>query len=131
MSEEHKELVRRFYAEAMNAGEIDKFDDFFTPELAPRMKASCGAYLGSFPDLHASIDDMVAEGDTVFLRGTTTGTHDGAPITGIEPTGRRIAIEFAESYKVRDGRFVGYWCQADMAGLVRQLTEEKEPAPVG
>jgi hypothetical protein len=47
-----------------------------------------------------------------------------------EPSGRRVAVELAESYKIRDGRFVGYWCQADVAGLVRQLTAEQEPARV-
>jgi hypothetical protein len=32
-------------------------------------------------------------------------------------------------FRVADGRFVGYWCMTNVAGLMRQLTEE--PAVAG
>jgi predicted ester cyclase len=56
-----------------------------------------------------------------------TGTQDGE-IKGVAPTGRRVSVDTAEIYRIRDGRFVGYWCQSDVAGMLRQLTEER-PAP--
>jgi predicted ester cyclase len=127
MTEGNATLVRRYYDEAVNAGDVERIDDFFPPEVAERVKAGCTAYLQAFPDLHSSLDEVLEQGDRVMVRGTITGTHDG-PIKGVEPTGRHVAIEFAESYVVRDGRFVAYWCLADVAGLMRQLTE---PAAVG
>ena len=35
-----------------------------------------------------------------------------------------IASESAEVFRIADGKFIGYWCLANVAGLMRQLTEE-------
>ena len=127
MSEENKELVRRWYEE-WNSGNLDAVDEFFAdPALAAGIRRGCGVYLGAFPDLHASIEELIAEGDKVVCRSTMTGTKDGE-IKGIAPTGRQVSMDSAEIYRVKDGKFVGYWCQADVAGLTRQLTEER---PIG
>ena len=53
-----------------------------------------------------------------------TGTHDGE-YKGIPATGRHVSSESAEVFRIADGRFVGYWCLANVAGLMRQLTEEQ------
>ena len=53
-----------------------------------------------------------------------TGTHDGE-YKGIPATGRHIAVESAEVFRVADGKFAGYWCLVNVAGLMRQLTEEQ------
>ena len=53
-----------------------------------------------------------------------TGTHDGE-YKGIPATGRHIASESAEVFRIADGKFVGYWCLTNVAGLMRQLTEEQ------
>jgi predicted ester cyclase len=77
MSEENKELVRRYYRE-WNAGNLDVIDELFADErVAAGVRRGCGAYLAAFPDLHASIEELVAEGDKVVCRSNTTGTHDG------------------------------------------------------
>lgn len=129
MSEQNKELVRRWY-QAWNTGDLDAIDEFFAdPQLATMIRRGCGVYLTAFPDLHASIEELIAEGDKVVCRSIMTGTQDGE-IKGIAPTGRRVSIDSAEIYRIRDGRFVGYWCQTDVAGLKRQLTEE-QPAAAG
>jgi predicted ester cyclase len=57
-----------------------------------------------------------------------TGTHDGE-YKGIPATGRHVAAESAEVFRVADGRFVGYWCLTNVAGLMRQLTEEAAATP--
>jgi ketosteroid isomerase-like protein len=127
MLDENKELVRRWYGE-WNAGNLDAVDEFFAdPELAARIRRGCGVYLAAFPDLHASIEELIAEDDKVVCRSNMTGTQDGE-IKGIAPTGRQVSIDSAEIYRIREGKFVGYWCQADVAGLTRQLTEERPVA---
>jgi len=52
-----------------------------------------------------------------------TGTHDDE-FHGIPATGRHMATDSAEVYRIADGKFIGYWCMVDMSGLMRQLTEE-------
>jgi predicted ester cyclase len=105
--------------------------DYFADErIVDGVRRGCFSYFTAFPDLHCSLDELIAEGDTVFLRSTMTGTHDGE-YKGIPPTGRHVAAEAAEVFRIVDGKFVGYWCLTNVAGLMRQITEEQvvEAAP--
>jgi steroid delta-isomerase-like uncharacterized protein len=128
MSEENKALVRQYYSQVLNGRELDAVGDYFADEsLVAGVRRGCFAYFTAFPDLHMSVEEFIAEGDRVFCRSTMTGTHDGE-YKGIPATGRHISSESAEVFRIADGRFVGYWCLSNVAGLMRQLTEEKVPA---
>ena len=125
MSEENKALVRRYYDEVLNGRNLDAVEDFFAdPRVIEGVRRGCFSYFESFPDLHVSIDDLIAEGDRVFCRSTMTGTHDGE-YKGVPPTGRNMSSESAEIFTIADGKFAGYWCLSNVAGLMRQLTEEQ------
>ena len=124
MSEQNKQVVREYYERVLNGRDLDAVGDFFVDErIVAGVKGGCFRYFEAFPDLHVALDDVIAEGDRVFVRSTMTGTHDGE-YKGIPATGRHVAAESAEVFRVADGRFVGYWCLANVAGLTRQLTEE-------
>ena len=130
MSDQNKELVRRYYAEVLNGRNLDAVGDYFSDErMVEGVRRGCFSYFQSFPDLHCGIDALIAEGDRVFCRSTITGTHDGE-YKGIPPTGRHIATDAAEIFTIADGKFVGYWCLTNVAGLTRQLTEEQVVASV-
>jgi steroid delta-isomerase-like uncharacterized protein len=125
MSEQIKALVRSWYAEVMNGRELDRVGEYFADErIAEGIRRGCFSYFQSFPDLHISVDELIAEGDKVFCRSTMTGTHDGE-YKGIPATGRHVSGESAEVFTIADGKFVGYWCMTNVAGLMRQLTEEQ------
>ena len=124
MSEQNKAAVRSYYEHVLNGRNLDDVGEYFENEqLAERIRRGCFSYFRSFPDLHCAIDDLIAEGDKVFCRSTMTGTHDGE-YKGIPATGRHISSESAEVFRIADGRFAGYWCLSNVAGLMRQLTEE-------
>jgi predicted ester cyclase len=124
MSDENKEVIRRYYRE-LNAGNLDVIGEVFgDPDLAARVRRGAEVYFNAFPDLHFSIEELIAEGDSVFCRSIITGTHDGE-IKGIAPTGRQISVDDGEVFRLEGGRFMGYWCQVDVAGMMRQLTEER------
>jgi predicted ester cyclase len=124
MSEQNKEIVRAYYAEVLNGRDLDAVANYFADErMVEGVRRGCFSYLTAFPDLHVSLDELLAEGDRVFLRSTMTGTHDGE-YKGIPPTGRHIAAESAEVFRIADRKFVGYWCLANVAGIMRQLTED-------
>ena len=124
MSEQSKELVRRYYADVLNGRKLDAVGEYFSDaRVVEGVRAGCFRYFEAFPDLHVSIDELVAEGDRVFCRSTMTGTHDGE-YKGIPATGRHISSESAEVFRISDGMFAGYWCLSNVAGLMRQLTEE-------
>lgn len=128
MSEQHKQRVRDYYARVLNGRDLDAVGEFFADErMVENVKGGCFRYFDAFPDLHVALDELIAEGDRVFVRSTMTGTHDGE-YKGIPPTGRHVAAESAEVFRIVDGRFAGYWCMTNVAGLMRQLTEETVPA---
>lgn len=128
MSDENRELVRRYYADVLNGRNLDAVGEFYADErIVERVQGGCFAYFQAFPDLHLNIDELIAEDDRVFCRSTMTGTHDGE-YKGIPATGRQVSSESAEVFRIADGKFVGYWCLANVAGLMRQLTEEPAPA---
>jgi|688.fasta_scaffold410566_2 steroid delta-isomerase-like uncharacterized protein len=76
-----------------------------------------------FPDLHLTIEEMVAEGDRVALRLRAKGTHKGEGF-GVAPSGK--ALDLAEWFFMRlvDGKIVEYWYLRDHALLRQQLTEK-------
>ena len=124
MSEQNRDLVRRYYDQVINGRDLDAVGDYFADEqTAGWVRKGCFFYFQAVPDLHVALDEFVAEGDRVFLRSTMTGTHDGE-FQGIPATGRHIASESAEVFRIADGKIVGYWCMVDVSGLMRQLTEE-------
>ena len=124
MSQENKEVVRRYYADVINGRNLEAIGEYYAEErFAEGVKRGCFAYFQAFPDLHVSVDELIAEGDKVFCRSTMTGTHDGE-YKGIPATGRHISAESAEVFRIADGKFAGYWCLVGIAGLMRQLTEE-------
>ena len=124
MSERNKDLVRRYYDQVINGRDLDAVGDYFADErTASGVRKGCFYFFQAFPDLHVSLDEFVAEGDRVFLRSTMTGTHDDE-FHGIPATGRHMATDSAEVYRIAGGKFIGYWCMVDMSGLMRQLTEE-------
>lgn len=128
MSEQNKDVVREYYARVINGRDLEAVGEFFADErMVEGVKAGCFRYFEAFPDMHVALEDLIAEGDRVFLRSTLTGTHDGE-YKGIPPTGRHVATECAEVFRIADGKFAGYWCLTNVAGLMRQLTEE--PAAV-
>jgi len=128
MSEQNKDRVRSYYDEVLNGRNLDAVGDYFADErVVEGVRRGCFSYFTAFPDLHVSLDELIAEGDTVFLRSTMTGTQDGE-YKGIPPTGRHIATECAEVFRIAGGKFVGYWCLTNVAGLMRQITEEQVAA---
>jgi len=125
MSEQGKQVVRDYYERVINGRDLDAVAEFFADErMVEGVRRGCFSYFEAFPDMHVSLDELIAEGESVFLRSTLTGTHDGE-YKGIPATGRHVAAESAEVFRIRDGRFAGYWCLTNVAGLMRQLTEEQ------
>ena len=121
-----KEIIRQYYEQGMNGHDVDAIGRFWADQgMREAVTRGCMTYFEAFPDLHISVDEIIAEDDKVFVRSTMTGTHDGE-YKGIAPTGRNVASDCAEVFRVsEDGKIVGYWCLMNVAGLMRQLTEER------
>lgn len=78
-------------------------------------------FRAAFPDMHDTIEDMLAEGDKVAVRVTVQGTHRGE-FQGIAPTGRQISFAGFAIFRVVDGKIVENRALNDRQGLMQQLT---------
>ena len=131
-TERNKQIYSRFIQEVFNKGIFDVLGELLAPDYAIEdappgtaqgaegVKQIVTMFRGAFPDLQISLDELVAEGDSVAARSTTRGTHRGA-FMGIEPTGRSISMPTLTLVHLRDGRLVRSWVKNDVAALMRQL----------
>ena len=126
--EENKAIVRRF-VEAYNKENLDLLDDLLAPDyfdhtnqVGPEgLKQLIGMAFKAFPDYHETIEDIIAEGDKVWIRvSVNTGTHTGE-FMGLAPTGKKLTIEMVDIFRVVDGKIVEYWDVTDRLDFLRQL----------
>ena len=73
---------------------------------------------------------MIAEGDTVVVRGTTSGTQTGA-MQGIPPTGKQFKVAGIDIFRVVDGKIVEPWDAVDQLGMLQQLGVIPAPGQPG
>jgi steroid delta-isomerase-like uncharacterized protein len=131
MSEENKELVRRFF-DAVASGDESRLDDIvaidavdhtpFPNQAAGRegVKQIFRSLRSAFPDFQQEILELISEGDRVAVRSMLRGTHQGE-FMGVPATGRPVEIESIDILTVRGGRFVEHWGLFDQMALMSQL----------
>ena len=132
-TEENKALVRRVYEEAINRGNMAVVDELNSPNYVAHdpgfpqpvrgpegLKQYFMVFRSAFPDVHITIEDMIAEGDTIAVRQTSRGTHQG-DLMGMPPTGKQVTVTGIAIHKIANGKFVESWINADNLGLLQQL----------
>jgi len=142
----HRALWRSIPEEIINKRNWDLIDEIFAPdyvEHAPLppgwstgrdgVKAFFKAMTTAFPDLHATVEHVLAdEGGIVAGRLTVRGTHLGN-FLGIPATGRSATWTESHFGQIVDGRVVTHWGDIDQLGMLRQLgvipQPEEAPAP--
>lgn len=73
-----------------------------------------------FSEFKLTIVDLVASGDTVWIRNRATGVDTGG-VLGRPPTGRPFEITVFDVLRFADGRLVEHWGVPDQLGLLVQL----------
>jgi steroid delta-isomerase-like uncharacterized protein len=131
-TEENMTTNRRFYEEVINQQHLAVVDEVageeyvshsFPPGLPPGregLKAFISAFHAAFPDGHLSIDQMIAEGDTVATRLTFRGTHTG-DFLGIPATGKHVVVPALDMARYAHGKVVEHWGGPDQMSLMQQL----------
>ena len=71
------------------------------------------------------VHELIAEGDLVAARLTTSARHTGT-FMGIEPSGRRYSIDEIHIFRLRDGQLVEHWHEFDKGALMAQLKGEAQ-----
>lgn len=132
-NEDSKELARRMQEEVWNEGNVDAIDDLLAEDFVQHspwkpselhgrdeFKAQIESFHAAFPDLHGTIDDVIAEDGTVANRFTMRATHQGE-FMGVEPTGDEVELVGTIFARVEDGKIAERWVVDDVLGFLEQL----------
>jgi predicted ester cyclase len=75
----------------------------------------------SWPDHKGNIEQIIAEGDWVMLRGKATATHT-QEVMGVKPTHKKMQATFWESLRFdNDGKIIESWSTLDNFAVMQQL----------
>jgi predicted ester cyclase len=134
--------VRRLIDEGFTRGNAAVCDELVAADSVEHQRGLKGGAEGTketirtlhawFSEFELRIDDLIAQGDMVWIRATGRGLNTGS-VFGRPPTGRRSEITVFDQLRLRDGRIVEHWGVPDQLGLLMQLGlfGRPEPAPVG
>jgi predicted ester cyclase len=130
--EANKAVVRRFIAEIFGHQDLDAVDELAAEDFTPHtwgptppgrqalreamQRAGAGVTEARF-----EIHHLIAEGDLVAVRLTSSALHSGE-FMGLKPTNRRYSIDEMHLFRLRDGRVVEHWHEFDKGALQRQLS---------
>jgi steroid delta-isomerase-like uncharacterized protein len=133
MAGEDLKAVARRELEIFATGNLDIADEIIAPDYVGHdpaqpeptrgpagVKEAAAGYRAAFPDLTVTVEQQVAEGDTVVTRWTATGTHEGE-LFGIAPTGKQATVTGISVERVVDGKVVEDHTNWDTYGMMVQL----------
>jgi len=113
-----KATVRRILEEVWNEGNLDAVDKYLATEYVAEQQATTGqgdspeaikeyvaTFRSAFPDIHVTIEDMIAEEDKIAYYATWRGTQQGE-FRGISPSGASIVIRGIGILRLADGKIV-------------------------
>ncbi|MGB2989763.1 MAG: ester cyclase [Candidatus Zixiibacteriota bacterium] len=144
-TDENKAAIRRWIEEAWNKGNMDIADEIYASDFTATdiddaakilrgpdaIKQSVAATRVALPDIHFTIDHLIAEGDLVVGAFTIRGTHKG-DLGGIPPTGKEVVFSAVDIWRFDGGKIVER-CLAsvDRLGLMQQLGVIPPPGAEG
>lgn len=77
-------------------------------------------WYAGLPDAQRTDDEFIAEGDTVAVRWTCRGTHEG-DLFGVSATGKSVSLSGISIYRINNGKVVEESGVSDLLGLLQQL----------
>lgn len=125
--EENKAIVCKFI-KVYNERKLDLIDDFVSPDYIDHeknidregLKKLIAMGVNAFPDWYETVEDIIAEGDKVWVLLSYTGTHRGE-FMGLAPTGKKIESKAVDIYRIVDGKLAEYWNVTDNLNIFKQV----------
>ena len=131
MSEENKNLARHSW-ELVSQRNPDLLEEVYAADIVwhepdqdvqglEEAKQFYSMYLSAFPDLSATVEDVLAAGEKAVTRWTIRGTHQGEIEEFGPPTGKQVEIKGITIHRIEDGKIVEEWERYDNLSVMRQL----------
>jgi steroid delta-isomerase-like uncharacterized protein len=126
----HGQQLAEAYVEMLNTHNPDLVDRFVAedyrnhnPFVADGREANrqfWTAFFAAFPDLSATMEDLVVSGDRVVGRFIYRGTHTNE-LMGIPAKGSPVEMRSIDIWRVEDGMFVEHWDELNMLEVFQQV----------
>jgi steroid delta-isomerase-like uncharacterized protein len=132
---ENKATCQRFH-DALSTGDVEliskAIDEAFDPDVlihtplaveatgTAALKEVMARLHRGLPNLHITIEDMIAEDDKVVARNAITGTH-GGDYLGLAATGKTVAYNEVVIFRFVDGLIAESWAVVDVFAQLKQL----------
>jgi predicted ester cyclase len=143
---DNKTLVRRFFEETWNKGNVDAVEDYIAAScvtrsgahVGPAVKRGIANWHRGFPDFAYHVSHLVAEDDYVVAWTRFTGTHRGVfhHVLGNrtwgpwEPTGKTIDVPEVYMFRVAAGKITEIANVWGGLEFIEQLGVTLAPAPI-
>ena len=134
MSDENKEVVRRFNIEVIQNGSEVAFHALMSPDFInhaapPGMPQGPESMWNTFEkvlrpalsNLKVVIHDQIAEADKVTTRKTISGIHSGT-LLGVPATGRELTISVIDIVRIEGGRYAEHWGLNTLSNVIATLS---------
>ena len=126
--DENKRNVDRLFEACFNQGDVRLLEELVSPDYVglqgERGPAGFkGIVVGlrtAFPDIHYTVEDVVAENDKVAVRWHWTGTHQ-APFRAFPASHHKVTSTGAGIFRFRDGKIVAATLETDRLGFLQQV----------
>jgi predicted ester cyclase len=139
-TQQNQAAFRTVIAEAFNKGNYSVLSACFNPDFTehqfglhatiPGMQGDIQFLRTAFPDFNLTIEDMVANGDKVWVRMTARGTNLGGFMG--PPNSKSFKIAVFDVCRFEDGKIVEHWGSPDRFAMLAQLDllpkPQKQPA---
>ena len=134
----NKDIIHRYFEEWGNHGDTKAADELIATNVTllnppavlrslEEYKQGMAAFHAAFPDLHFTVEEVIAEGDKVVvrwsLRGTYLGDYQGRPATG-----KPVSVTGMSLFRLAEGKIQEITVNMDRLGLSKQLGWLPEPA---
>lgn len=130
--DKNKAVIRKFI-DGYNSRNLDVFEELVAPDYYDNLFQQKGrdkfkkmftmAFQG-FPDWYEAIQDIVAEGDKVWVWIKATGTHlNEWDLFGVSvpPTGNKIEMNMVFIWRLENGKLVEGWEVDDNLEILKQM----------
>ena len=137
MSEQENIRLAEKWIEALNAHDVGLFDQYRAPEYVadiPTFPGPVGVaeevvftqgLFEAFPDMHADMNQRIAQGDFVVVNLTFTGTNSGPLAMPGRPTmpatGKKVTVPVSNTFEFADGKIVRNSIYYDQVTMMAQL----------
>ena len=137
--DENKAIVRSLF-EALNKHNPDLLDEFYASDYVNHtlqleglesLKQFESMIYNASADWKETIEDIIAEGDKVWIYVNYSGTHTGE-FMGVAPTGKKVTAKGVDIYRIVNGKLAEYWNVTDnmhfntQIGLIEYTEQGKQ-----